>query len=250
MKKQKESRSVTEILDVHSHILPGIDDGAPSGKMSVEMLRTASEQGIRRIIATPHYSAFFQNTDPGRIRGLCRGLNRKAVKEGIPCRVYPGQEIMYSENALERLNRGELLTMAGSRYILIEFEPSVPYSFIYMAIRNCATQGYSPILAHVERYRSVYAPGKAQELIEQGAHLQMNFRSIAGRWNDDTARWCRKMLKQKNIHFLGTDMHNMTTRTPDVTRPLKWIERHLEADYSEQILWKNAARILADKKIQ
>lgn len=241
---------MTEILDIHSHILPGIDDGASCGRMSVEMLRAASAQGIRRVIATPHYSACFQNADPARIKGLCRGLNRKAEKEGIPCRVYPGQEIMYSENALDRLSRGELLTMAESRYILIEFEPSVSYSFIYMAIRNCTTQGYSPILAHAERYRSIYEPEKVQGLIDQGAYLQMNFRSVAGRWNDSTARWCRKMLKQKNIHFLGTDMHNMTTRAPDVTWTLKWIERHLEADYSERILWKNAAKILADKKIQ
>ena len=240
---------MTGIADVHSHILPELDDGAPAGKTSVEMLRAASAQGIRRVIATPHYSFQFPNADPRRIKGLCRGLNRKAGKEKIPCRVYPGQEIMYSERALELLDKGELLTLAGSRYILIEFDPSAPYSFIYMAIRNCATQGYLPVIAHVERYRSVHGPGKAQELISQGAYLQMNYQRITGGWNDDTARWCRTMLKQKQIHFLGTDMHNMTDRKPDIARPLKWIGRHLEAEYAERILWKNAMKILADEKI-
>lgn len=248
-KGRKESRKMTGIADVHSHILPGLDDGAPTGKVSVEMLRAASAQGIRRVIATPHYSFQFRNADPRRIRGLCRGLNRKAVKEEIPCRVYPGQEIMYSEKALELLERGEILTMAGSRYILVEFDPSAPYSFIYMAIRKCATEGYLPIVAHVERYRSVHGPGKAQELISQGAYLQMNYQRIAGKWNDDTARWCRSMLKKEQIHFLGTDMHNMTSRTPEIARPLKWIERHLQAEYAEKILWKNAMKILADEKI-
>ena len=240
---------MTKIADVHSHILPGLDDGAPSGKMSVEMLRAASAQGIRSVIATPHYSFQFRNADPHRIKGLCRGLNRKAAKEKIPCRVYPGQEIMYSEKALELLEEGKLLTMAGSRYILIEFDPSVPYSFIYTAIRRCATEGYIPVIAHVERYRSVHEPGKAEELTGQGAYLQMNYQRIAGRWNDGTARWCRSMLKQERIHLLGTDMHNMTDRKPDIVRPLKWIERHLDTDYAEKILWKNARKILADKKM-
>lgn len=240
---------MTDILDVHSHILPKLDDGASSGRLSVEMLRAASGQGIRRVIATPHYSGYFQNTDPDRIRGLCGGLNRKAVKEGIPCRVVPGQEIMYSGEVLDLLHRGKLLTMAGSRYILIEFSPAVPYSFIYMAVRNCCTEGYFPIIAHVERYRAAYGEGKAEELVSQGAYLQMNYRSICGSWNDDMTRWCRKMLKKKMIHFMGTDMHNMTTRRPEIDRPLKWIEKHLEADYADRILGKNARMILNDKKI-
>lgn len=240
---------MTGIADVHSHILPGLDDGSPSGKTSLEMLRTASAQGIRRIIATPHYSFQFQNADPHRIKGLCRGLNKKAAKEKIPCRVCPGQEILYSERALELLEEGKLLTMAGSRYILIEFDPEASYSFIHMATRKCATEGYMPIIAHVERYRSVRGPGKAQELIGQGAYLQMNYERIAGRWNDDTARWCRSMLRQEKIHFLGTDMHNMTGRRPEITRPLRWIERHLEPGYAEKILRINAMKILADKKI-
>ena len=118
---------MTDILDVHSHILPKLDDGASTGKMSVEMLRAAVQQGVKRVIATPHYSAFFPNTDPDRIRGLCRGLNRKASKEGIDCRVRPGQEIMYSEGVLDLLGQGKLLTMAESRYILIEFDPSAHF---------------------------------------------------------------------------------------------------------------------------
>lgn len=240
---------MTDILDVHSHILPKLDDGASTGKMSVEMLRAAAQQGVKRVIATPHYSAFFPNTDPDRIRGLCRGLNRKASKEGIDCRVRPGQEIMYSEGVLDLLEQGKLLTMAESRYILIEFDPSAPFSFIYKAIRECTSEGYSPIIAHVERYLSVREKGRADELTGQGAYLQMNYRSISGGWRSSTTRWCREMLKEKKIHFLGTDMHNMTSRKPEITPAYDWLKKHLEAEYVRRITKGNAKMILSDKKI-
>lgn len=248
-RRKKESREVTDILDVHSHILPKLDDGASTGKMSVEMLRSAAAQGVRRVIATPHYSPFFPNTDPERIRGLCRGLNRKAAKVGIECRVRPGQEIMYSEGVLELLDKGKLLTMAGSRYILIEFDPSAPYSLIYKAVKESVSEGYSPILAHVERYQSVREKGKADELVGQGAYLQMNYRSIGGNWRSSTTRWCRDMLREEKIHFLGTDMHNMTTRRPEIMPAYEWLKKHLETDYIRRITRDNAKMILSDKKI-
>lgn len=240
---------MTEILDVHSHILPKLDDGASSGKMSVEMLREAARQGVKRVIATPHYSAFFPNTDPERIRGLCRGLNRKASKEGIDCRVCPGQEIMYSEGVLELLEQGRLLTMADSSYLLIEFDPGAAFSFIYKAIRECTSEGYSPVIAHVERYGSIREKGRVDELTGQGAYLQMNYRSINGGWRSSSARWCREMLKEKKIHFLGTDMHNMTTRKPEITPAYEWLKKHLDADYVRRIVKGNAKMILSDKKI-
>lgn len=103
------------IFDVHSHILPGLDDGASSEKQALLMLKEARRQGIRRIIATPHYSAYYKNDDVDLIRGKCRKINQLASVHKIGVCVYPGQEILYSERVPDMLAEGKLLTLADSR---------------------------------------------------------------------------------------------------------------------------------------
>jgi len=240
---------MTEIVDIHSHILPGIDDGADSWKEALRMLKTAQSQGIRKVIATPHWGGTFGSTDPKEIRQLCLELQEKLRHYNIRVKVYPGQEAMYTEATLDELFKGNILTMADSRYVLIEFYREIGYSGIFRAVQRLTQAGYRPIIAHAERYEPLRNMERLEELRKQGAYIQMNFRAVGGPWYDSTTRWCRKMLKDGFVHFMGTDMHNMRTRKPESERASAWMEKHLDPSYVRKLFVKNPSRILKDERI-
>lgn len=227
-----------------------MDDGAASAEETMRMLDCASDQGIRRVFATPHDSDRYQNHCPERIRSLCRKMQNMAAEKGIGMEIYPGQEILYGEEILELLTEGELLTLADSRYVLIEFLRSTPYSEIFRAVREIVVCGYYPVLAHVERYVELWDLDKMAEIMEQGAYVQINFRSVTGGLFDPVARWCRTLLKEEMVHFMGTDMHNVGSRRPETDEALKWMRRRLGTTYLHKLLEENAGKILLNEKIQ
>lgn len=238
------------IFDIHCHILPGIDDGSSSMEETLEMVRMAEEQGIGRFIVTPHFSRQFLNDNPKMILQLCQEVQENIWKTiGKEITVYPGQEIFYGEDMIEKLSQGELLTMAGSDYVLLEFHPQVPYSIIYRVVREMTMNQYCPILAHVERYGELREKGKVEELIEAGAYIQVSYHSLCGKWYAENSRWCKRMLKEGNVHFMATDMHSPRTRRPMASEALVWMKKHLDQTYLNKILYENAEKILQNEKI-
>lgn len=239
-----------KIFDIHCHILPEIDDGSSSIQETLEMIRMAEEQGIKDFIATPHFSVQFPNDNPQMIYQLCQDIQENARKTiGKEITVYSGQEIFYGEGIIDKLSRGELLTMAGSDYVLLEFYPQIPYSTVYRVVREMIMNQYFPILAHVERYAELRDKGRIEELIEAGAYIQMSYHSLCGKWYEQTPRWCKKMLKEGNVHFMATDMHSPRRRRPMASEALEWMEKHLDERYLSRILYENAEQILKNEKI-
>lgn len=236
------------MIDVHCHVLPGMDDGAADMEESIHMLRMAWEQGIHSVIATPHYSSAFRNERRSLIIEACRGLEQEAQEKiDADFRVYPGLEYLYSQGMLEKAENGRLLTLAESGYVLVEFLPSVSWKEMYRAVRTLQHCSYHPVIAHVERYRAVRENDRAEELLEAGCLLQMNYGPVGGKWLEERTRWCRKMLLEGNIHFLGTDMHNAEDRSPRITEAVRWMDKHLDEDYVEEICKGNAERLLLKK---
>lgn len=232
-------------IDIHCHILPDLDDGAKNEEESIRMLRMAYEQGICSVIATSHASVQFPKSHPDVIRDRCRILEEKAKRELDPdFRIYPGQEILFTESVPDRLEKGELLTLAGSSSILVEFLPSISYTALYQGIRKLLLSPYRPILAHMERYCALRTEGRVDELIRAGVRMQMNYRPVGGRWYEETTRWCKRMLKEGNVHFLATDMHHADDRAPKTMEAMRWLERHLEDTYIEEICFRNAEGFL------
>ena len=141
------------MIDIHSHILPGVDDGASSIKESLHMLSMARRQGITDVFATSHYSKAFPNRDPEKLRRLRDELMSRAnrpvqgpegrVKCKRPIRIWTGQEIFYSNSVIRLLEEGKLLTLADSNYVLVEFMPSVPYSEMYSGEESVKSRIYS-----------------------------------------------------------------------------------------------------------
>ena len=248
------------MIDIHSHILPGVDDGSSSMKESLQMLSMARRQGITEVFATSHYSKAFPNRQPEKLRRLRDELMARAnrpvkgpdgrPKKRQPIQIWTGQEIFYSDNVIRLLDEDRLLTLADSSYVLIEFMPSAPYSEICTAVRNLSRAGYSPVIAHAERYSCLRKGRRVEELIDLEALIQMNYRSVGGKWYDATTRWCRDALKKGNVHLMGTDMHNIGRRMPDTKEAMHWMRTHLDRKYLKQITQKNAIRITENKTIK
>ena len=229
------------IIDIHAHILPGVDDGAGDWEEARCMLACAYRQGIRSIIATPHYS---HRQDVNRIRHLTGQLNLEAKRIAPDFKIFPGQEILYFDSMVERLQEGQALTLAGSRCVLVEFMPDCTYHKLYQAARRLLIGGYRPIIAHVERYTALQDEGQMQELIKAGCYLQMNYKSLQGGMLDGRARWCRRQVKERHIHFLATDMHHRNHRTPEIAKSLRWLADHVDGSQISYLVEKNAQQIL------
>ena len=177
------------LIDIHSHILPLVDDGAESVEMALLMLKKAAEEGIEKIILTPHQKPDRRCVTPEGILRRMEELRELAGKEKIPVQLYPGNEIFYRHGLAELLDKGKIRTMADSRYVLIEFLPGEDYTYIRDALSRVASFGYRPITAHVERYVNVMSRiDKAEELKEDtGCYFQVN------------AEWVKKKLGEERM---------------------------------------------------
>ena len=167
--------------DIHSHILPGVDDGAADMEETLEMLKEAYEQGVRTIFATPHYI-------PGRKKKSAEELRQihaevcVAAKESMPdLKILLGNEIYCREGVLSSITEGRALTLADTAYVLLEFSTHISYKELFGYIKAISGKHYRPIIAHVERYGCLYRKEELiRELIGAGAYIQMNTESLPG----------------------------------------------------------------------
>lgn len=237
------------IIDMHCHILPGVDDGARTMEESMKLLEMAYRQGISSAVATPHYyPGHGDGGDAGKQEELRLALAGK-VKEAFPgFQIYPGHELYYHEGLADSLSAKKARTLADSPYVLVEFSTSASYGTIFRGVRSLAGVGYVPVVAHVERYRCLREGKNLQELLGCGCRLQMNFDSLQGnRFSPDT-RWCRKQALEGRIFALGTDMHRLDFRPPDIRQALAWLEGYVEPSLRRQMLYENPASVIEYRK--
>lgn len=235
-----------EIIDIHAHIIYGADDGPKTPEESLQMLRKAYSEGIRSIIATPHS---YVKLSFEEMNFRLEHLRGKLKEEQLDMELFLGQEIYYSSDIRSELQKGNFLALNFSKYILLEFGSGVGFSEIVKAVRDIVYAGYSPILAHVERYFCLRKEGALKELVSYGAYLQMNYSCILGGLFNSDARWCKKQIVSKRIHFLSTDMHNATTRDPSIKKSLKWLEKVLDEEYFVSLVRDNAKKVLENSML-
>lgn len=237
-------------IDIHSHILPGVDDGSDSFETSMRMLRCAVDDGISGIILTPHNKPGHRQRHFSEMMSRVEGL-RKMMSEGsINIDLYMGSELYYRNGLLEELENDMAGTMAGSRYVLVEFNPLEDYDYIRNGIYALLTGGYYPILAHAERYRNVCA-GKSgiDDLIEMGCYIQVNAGSVMGKAGQKTKRFVRTMLKRRQVHFVATDAHDMEKRAPRLSDCAYFIQKKYGGNYSQQLFNENPLHVIRDEEI-
>lgn len=229
-------------VDIHSHILPGLDDGAESMTETLGMLRLASREGITHIIATPHYKAGRYPADAERLCAVLERVRRRAEEEEIPVALYAGNEIFYHSELEDRLDRGRLCTLNGTAYVLIEFSPLTEYVYLRNAAESLLGMGYLPVLAHVERCQCLYRDEECvAELRTLGCGIQVNTDSILCRNGWKTGIFVHRLLKNQLVDYLGTDAHNITDRRPVMAKCADLLHARYGSDYADRVLYGNAA---------
>ena len=195
--------------DIHSHILPGIDDGSPDVDTSIKLIEGLIKLGVKRSIATPHIISDMFRNDAGSINNALAILKKELLKRKIKFEVWAAAEYMMDAYFFELLqNKSPLLTLRDN-IILTEFSyASMPHSPEQMSFA-IITEGYSPILAHPERYGYYYNNYKMfHHLKDLGFLLQVNLLSLTGYYGKDAAKAAIYMLKNDLVSFVGTDMHH------------------------------------------
>ena len=238
-----------EIFDIHTHVLPGIDDGAANWDVSMEMLGTAWDSGVRRIIATPHYLPWKRQISPNRIRRMCReAQERFAERYGAKMRIYPGEELYYHSELLDDLDSGKAMTMNGTDYVLVEFGVLVQYSDLLHAVQKLQRGGYKPILAHYERYKALREDERIEELLDLGVLLQSNLEALEGGFLDSEVRRIKNHYRKGYVSFTASDMHDTASRPPMQDKGIARLTKCLDRTEVQSVLYSNARAAFIRKK--
>ena len=228
------------IVDMHCHILPGVDDGPETMEETVATLKTAERQGIGAMIVTPHFHPGRYVVTADRALAALEHVRQRAADEGIGIRLYPGQECYYYSGLLEQLDAGNVLTMNGTDHVLVEFDTQTPYSAITRAVRELRDNGYRPIIAHFERYQCLYRRReRLDELRQFGAKLQINFDRLIDKGDLFHPNIWRKLFREGYVDYLGSDTHGMKLRPLHVAQAVEWLERDVEAELRKRVLAHN-----------
>jgi protein-tyrosine phosphatase len=201
------------MIDIHSHILSGLDDGATHMQESLNMARQAVSQGIHTVIATPHHANGRYSNKSDIIKNSVDQLNARLQEEQIPLQVLAGQEVRVYQELLKHLEDGELLSLDNSRYILLEFPSYGIPSSAQEVLYELQVMGKVPIIAHPERNQEIIKnPVKLLELVELGALSQVTAQSVFGGFGKEIQRLSLDLCKKYLTHFIASDAHNVTNR--------------------------------------
>lgn len=202
------------VIDIHSHILPGLDDGCATMDESIQSARILQQQGISTLIATPHYLPGHYETTPDIIRSAVRELDKRFRTEGIRLNLLPGCEIMIHQGITERILAGELMTVGdGGTYALVEFPPyEIPW-YAISVLEHMVESGITPILAHPERYTMLHRDlDEPRTWYFKGILAQLDIASLFGLHGSDVQRYAELMIRNHLIHLLGSDLHGPISR--------------------------------------
>lgn len=234
------------MIDLHSHILPELDDGSQSLQESLAMARMAVESGVRAVAATPHCS-------DARSREVYESwkLLRQALKENnIPLKLFPGMEIFGTENTLRLLREGQLFTINGSRYPLIEFSFRSDGYQETRILRSLCEAGFRPLVAHPERYSCVqHDPEILNRWHRMGCLLQVNRGSLLGRFGSRAQNMAMELADRNFITLVASDAHSPHMRTPWMQDVKNFLVQDFSLEYARTLLLENPGRILKDEPI-
>lgn len=233
------------MIDIHAHILPGIDDGAPTLEDSIAMVRELAKNGITEVIATPHYvdetiytSSRFENTR------LVERLQRELAVFGVDIKIFLGNEIYINDKIEQLLANGRMASMAGSKYLLVELPMSGDYPGGEDILQDLLMNGYKVILAHPERYAAVQNDfAIVRNLHEMGVLLQCNLGSVVGKYGKHARKVVRELIKEGMIFAFGSDIHHCYGEEywAEVHKKLR---KYYNEDELEQVLVKNPRAML------
>ncbi len=198
------------MIDIHNHLIFGVDDGSKSVEESIDILKDLYEYGYRHVILTPHYIRDTKYNNPARdnYRRMLH-LQRILDQNGVNLKLHLGNEIYMDDDIIDLLKRGEVYSLNGTHYLLVELPMDGEYPLYEEIFKDLISKGCKIILAHPERYYSFQSKyDLVEELYESGILFQCNLESILGSYGLKSKKLFKRLLKEKKISFLATDIHH------------------------------------------
>ncbi|AWN19483.1 capsular polysaccharide biosynthesis protein Cps4B [Streptococcus sobrinus] len=241
------------MIDIHSHIVFDVDDGPKTLKESLNLISESYRQGVRTIVSTSHRRKDMFETPEETIRANFLQV-KKAAEEKFPdLTILYGGELYYTEDLRQKLEKGLVPTMDGSRYALMEFSMATPWRDIHQALTKVLMLGVTPIVAHIERYNALEnKPDRVQEIINMGCYTQVNSNHVLkpklfGDKEKTFKVRGRYFLEQDLVYCIASDMHNLDKRPPFMEEAYQVITKTY-GETKAQALFKDNLQDLLDKK--
>lgn len=231
------------MIDIHTHLLYGVDDGPETMEESIAMLKSAKAQGIDAMILTPHYRHGMFGYPNETIEEHFARLYKPAKEMGID--LYLGTEQHINSMTIEYIENGRCRTLANTNYVLAEYKPETEFSYIMASVRDLLRHGYIPVIAHVERYMCMHEDmDNVDRLKAVGAMIQVNADAVLGLDGGKIKRFVKKLLKYGCVDFVGSDSHGIKQRSNNMGKCRDYLYKKYDEKYVDCILEKNAKRIL------
>src|SRR5262245_39550775 len=207
------------MIDVHCHLLPGIDDGASDLSASLEMAKAMVADGVAIAACTSHILPGLYNNSGPQIRAATASLQQELNQHGIPLQLTTGADNHIVADFVAQLRSGHLLTLANSRYVLVEPPHHVAPPRLEEFFFSLQAAGYVPILTHPERLTWINSHyGVMQRLIQNGVWMQVTSGSLSGIFGRNARYWAERMLDEGCVHLLATDAHDLDRRRPNLNK--------------------------------
>lgn len=234
------------MIDIHSHLIYGVDDGSKDIETSLKVLSNLSDNGVTDIILTPHYivDTNYVSKKTDNIIKL-KELQREVKKLGININLYLGNEIYIDKDILKYIKENKMCSLNNTEYILVELPMNGVYEDYIDIFSNLINIGFKVILAHPERYTSFQKDySLINEVVATGVLLQSNIDSIVGGYGKEAKKTMKYILKNKLVSFVGTDIHNNKSDYSYINKAINKFKKYLTDDEINDILNKNAMKII------
>jgi protein-tyrosine phosphatase len=240
------------MIDLHTHILPALDDGAKTLEVSVKMAEMAQNDGISTMVGTPHlFRGDYPYGNLDMIREKQEELTAALKDKGIEVEILRGAEVHIAHNLIDEIRRHRrYMVLNGSSYLFVEF----PAEHVFQGVKNLffelMSEGLTPIIAHPER-NTVFArhPELLYELVRMGALTQVNSGSIAGVYGSRPAQALKQFFECRLVHFIATDCHNTRSIPPLLSESVKAVEEVFGEDAARPLVYDNPRAVLEDQPI-
>lgn len=239
-------------IDLHSHILPDIDDGPKTINESIQIVRSAAEQGVTNMIATPHYIPGENQPDSDTIFEKVYLLQKELDQRGILCKIHPGMELFLTSELINHLDQDLVIPLGGTgKYVLVEFPNNQSISKAGDLLYEVNLRGYIPIIAHPERITKLQGnPRLINELFEFNVLLQVNASSIIGTSGKQTRKVVLDLVKQGYVSFVASDAHSIDRRPVNLTQAYETLNGMLKSEKMNDLFYANALTLLSGEEVK
>lgn len=238
------------MIDMHCHILPGVDDGASDFEEALKMAKIAKNEGIKKIVNTSHFHPEFKYVMGDELLDRVESFNLELKSNNIDLEVLLGNEIYYTEDIIESLEDLNFHSLNNSKYILIEFSPMNIPKNLTDVVYEIKLKGYIPVLAHVERYSSIIKdPNIIYDCIKEGAIIQVNASSVLGKNGKEIKRTCDILLDNNMVHIIASDAHASERRRPQLREAYNFIKNKYSKEVADNLFNNNQSLIIKNEDI-